>query len=95
MTKPREKINPRELMEKALRLIAEELVELKQASAMGKLDPDNTTALIRYSDALLKYVKDGIGQEEEEKKTVAKMSNEELIEAAKKLTEKNKKSDVI
>lgn len=78
-------------MEKALQLIAEELLELKDASAMGKLDADNTTALIRYSDALLKYVKDGIGQEEEEKKAVAKMTNEELIAAAAKLAEKDKK----
>lgn len=78
-------------MEKALRLIKEELEELKDASAMGKLDPDNTTALIRYSDALLKYVKDGIGQEEEEKKTAAKMTNEELLKAAAELAIKAKK----
>lgn len=91
MSRPKPKINPRDLMEKALRLIAEELNELKDASDMGKLDADNTTALIRYSDALLKYVKDGIGQEEEEKKAVAKMTNEELIAAASKLAEKDKK----
>lgn len=83
------KINPRDLMERALRLIKNELSYLKKASEEGKLDPDQTTALIRYSDALLKYVKDGIGQEEEEKKTAAKMSNEELLEAAKKLAKKD------
>jgi len=91
MSRPRPKINPRDLMEKALQLIAEELAELKDASAMGKLDTDNTTALIRYSDALLKYVKDGIGQEEEEKKTVSKMTDEELLKAAADLAAKAKK----
>jgi hypothetical protein len=90
MSRPRPKINPRDLMEKALQLIAEELNELKDASNMGKLDSDNTTALIRYSDALLKYVKDGIGQEEEEKKTVAKMTDEELLKAAADLAAKTK-----
>lgn len=90
MSKPK-KVDPRALMETALQLIREELEELKDASNMGKLDPDNTTALIRYADALLRYVKDGIGQEEEEKATAKKMSNEELLEAAKKLAEKDKK----
>ncbi len=85
MTTPRKKINPRDLMERSLQLIKNELLYLKKASELGKLEPDDTTALIRYSDALLKYVKDGIGQEEEEKRTAAKMTNEELVEAAKKL----------
>lgn len=89
MTTPRKKINPRDLMERSLQLIKNELLYLKKASEAGKLEPDDTTALIRYSDALLKYVKDGIGQEEEEKKTAAKMSNEELLEAAKKLAKKD------
>lgn len=79
-------------MEKALQLIQNEIQCLKEASAEGKLDEKNTTALIRYSDALLKYVKDGIGQEEEEKKTASKMSNEDLIAAAKKLAEKEQKT---
>lgn len=78
-------------METALQLIYEELEELKMASNEGKLDADNTTALIRYADSLLKYVKDGIGQEEEEKQAAKKMTNEELLEAAKKLAEKDKK----
>lgn len=92
MSRPRPKINPRDLMEKALQLIEEELYELKDASSEGKLSPENATALVRYSDALLKYVKDGIGQEEEEKKAVSKMSNEELLAAAARLAEKDKKS---
>lgn len=92
MSRPKPKINPRDLMEKALQLIQNEIAFLKAASKEGKLDEKNTTALIRYSDALLKYVKDGIGQEEEEKQTAAKMSSAELVEAAKKLAEKDKKS---
>lgn len=92
MTTPRKKINPRNLMEKALQLIQNEIRYLQTESKLGKLDEKNTTALIRYSDALLKYVKDGIGQEEEEKKTAAKMTDEELLAAANKLAEKNKKS---
>jgi len=79
-------------MEKALQLIEEELYELKDASAEGKLSPENATALVRYSDALLKYVKDGIGQEEEEKKLAAKMTDEELLKAASELAAKNKKA---
>lgn len=79
-------------MERALQLIDDELTELRDASKMGKLDPDNTTALIRYSDALLKYVKDGIEQQEEEKKNLSKMSDEELAKLATDLAEKAKKS---
>lgn len=75
-------------MEKALQLIQGEIGCLKEAAKLGKLDEKNTTALIRYSDALLKYVKDGIGQEEEETKQAKKVSTEDLIAAAKKLAEK-------
>ena len=89
MTTPRKKINPRDLMEKALQLIQNEIQCLKESSKEGKLDEKNTTALIRYSDALLKYVKDGIGQEEEEKKAASKMTNEELLAAATKLAKKD------
>lgn len=91
MSRPRPKINPRDLMERALQLIENELAYLKTASKEGKLEEKNTTALIRYSDALLKYVKDGIGQEEEEKKTAAKMTDEELLKAAADLAAKAKK----
>ena len=88
MSRPRPKIDPRALLEKALQLIEEELYELKDASDMGKLDPNNTTALIRYSEALLKFVKDDIVQEEEDRKKAAKMSNEELAELAAKMAAK-------
>jgi hypothetical protein len=91
MSRPRPKINPRDLMERALQLIENELDEIKAASANGKLDPDHTTALVRYSDSLLKYVKDGIEQEEEEKKKLSKMSDEELTQLATDLAAKAKK----
>jgi hypothetical protein len=92
MSKPRPKINPRDLLEKALQLIEEELAELKDASMLGKLDPDNTTALIRYSDALLKYLKDDIVQVEEEKKKLSKMTDQELAQLAVDLANKGKKT---
>lgn len=92
MSKPRPKIDPRDLLEKAMQLIEEELFELKDASKMGKLDPNNTTALIRYSEALLKFVKDDISLQEEEKKKLAKMSDEELAQLATNLVTKAKKS---
>ena len=91
MSKPRPPINPRELMEKALQLIEGEIKHLKDASKLGKLDPENTTALIRYSDAIVKYVKDGLKIKEEEEKTVSKMSTEELAELAAKAAAKAKK----
>lgn len=92
MSRPRQKIDPRELMERALQLIEGELDFIKEAAKTGKLDSDNTTALVRYSDSLLKYVKDGITQEEDEKKKLSKMTTEELAELAKDLAEKAKKS---
>ena len=92
MSRPRPKIDPRELMEQALQLIENELEQIKEASKAGKLDPDNTTALVRYSDSLLKYVKDGIEQAEDEKKKLSKMTDEELAQLARDLSEKAKKS---
>lgn len=92
MSRPRPKIDPRELMEQALQLIENELDQIKTASALGKLDPDNTTALVRYSDSLLKYVKDGIEQADNEKKKLSKMSDEELAQLAADLAAKAKKA---
>lgn len=92
MSRPRSKIDPRELMERTLQLIENELDHIKEASKAGKLDPENTTALVRYSDALLKYVKDGVVQEEEEKRKLSKMSTEELAQLAADLAAKAKKT---
>ena len=92
MSRPRPKINPRDLMERALQLIENELDQIKEASKAGKLDPDNTTALVRYSDSLLKYVKDGIEQDEEEKRKLSKLSDEELAQLAADLAAKAKKT---
>lgn len=90
MTK-RKKIDPRELMEQALQLISGELDNIQAAAKEGKLDPDNTTALVRYSDSLLKYVKDGIKQEDDEKRALGKMSTDELAQLAADLAAKAKK----
>jgi ribosomal protein L29 len=91
MATPPKKIDPRDLMETALRIIKEELAELKEASLAGKLDPDNTMALIRYSDALVRYVKDGLKQREDEQSDVKKLSTEELVKEAAELAQKAKK----
>lgn len=87
----RKKIDPRELMEQALQLISAELDQIQESSKQGKLDPDNTTALVRYSDSLLKYVKDGIKQDEDEKRALSKMPTEELARLAAELATKAKK----
>ena len=92
MSRPRPKIDPRELMEQALQLIENELDQIKEQSKLGKLDPDYTTALVRYSDSLLKYVKDGIEQADNEKKKLSKMSDEELAQLAADLAAKAKKT---
>jgi len=88
MSRPKPKVDPRDLMETVLQLMKEELEELKDASREGKLDSDNTTALIRYGDAIVKYVKEGIKQQEEEKDKLTKMSNEELAKLASDLASK-------
>lgn len=88
---PKKKIDPRDLMERALELIKEELKELKDASMLGKLDEKNTMALVRYSDALVRYVKEGIKQKEEEQETAAKISTEDLTKMAADLVAKAKK----
>lgn len=92
MSRPKPKIDPRELMEQALQLISAELDQIQESSKAGKLDPDNTTALVRYSDSLLKYVKDGIVQEEEEKRRLGKMSTAELAALAEEFAAKAKKA---
>ena len=92
MSRPKQKIDPRDLMETALQLIKEELEELNDPSAEGKLDSENTAALIRYSDALVKYVKDGIKRQEEEKEQLAKMSNEELGKIAAEMASRGTKT---
>ena len=92
MSRPKPKIDPRELMEQALQLISAELDQIQTASKAGKLDPDNTTALVRYSDSLLKYVKDGVVQEEDEKRRLSKMSTAELAALAEEFANKAKKA---
>lgn len=91
MSRPKPKIDPRELMEQALQLISGELDQIQEFAKAGKLDPDNTAALVKYSDSLLKYVKDGIAKDDEDKRKLAKMSTAEIAALASELTDKAKK----
>lgn len=92
MSRPRPKIDPRDLMERSLQLIENELDFIKEKSKEGKLDAEYTASLVKYSDAVLKYVKDGIVQEEEEKKKLSKMTTEELAALAEEMAKKAKKA---
>ena len=92
MSRPKPKIDPRELMEQALQLISGELDQIEAVAKAGKLDPDNTAALVKYSDSLLKYVKDGIAKDDEDKRKLSKMTTEEIAALAADLANKAKKA---
>lgn len=77
------KQNPRELLNDVLRLIAKDVEEIETLSAAGKLEGEVAATLVRYSDALLKIVKDSDGQEDAERQKLSNMSPEELKAKAK------------
>lgn len=85
------KPDPRELLNDVLVLIANDVIEIEKLSAAGKLDSDVSSCLVRYSDALLKIVKDVDTQKEAEKNKLANMSSQELAERAKHFMDKMKK----
>ncbi len=78
------KPDPRELLNDVLVLIAKDVVEIEKLAEAGKLDSDVSSCLVRYSDALLKIVKDVDTQKEAEKNKLATMSPQELRERAER-----------
>lgn len=82
------KVNARELLNDVLVLIAKDIEEIEKLSDAGKLDSDASSCLTRYSDALLKIVKDADNQADAERQKLANMSNEELKSIARKFVEK-------
>jgi len=83
------KQNPRELMESVLELIAKDIAHIEKLSP-EKLSGEVSSCLVRYSDALLKIVKDHDTQRDEEKGKLSKMTNAELAKAAEELIKKSR-----
>lgn len=83
MARPKPPEDPRELMNQALRLISRELDFLETVGESRKLESDEALSLVRYSDSLLKFVKDEEKQESDVKRKLSKMTTAELaLEAA-------------
>lgn len=82
------KQNPRELLEQVLNLMSKDIDEIEKMS--GKLDGEVSASLVRYSDALLKIVKDADNQKEVEREKLSTMSTEELARKAKEYLERKK-----
>ena len=76
------KQNPRELLNDVLNLISKDIDEIKKQSDSGKLESEVSATLVRYSDALLKIVKDSDAQEDAERSRLSSLSNAELKEKA-------------
>jgi hypothetical protein len=85
------KHDPRELLEDVLALIAGDVAEIEKLSGSGKFDSEVSSCLVKYSDALLKIVKDTDGQKEAERNKLANMSPQELKERAQHYLDKMKK----
>lgn len=83
------KQNPRELMSAVLELIAKDIEQIEKVSN-EKLSGEVSSCLVRYSDALLKIVKDHDSQKEDEQAKANRLSNEELLKAAEALVKKSK-----
>lgn len=87
MSRPKPPEDPRELMNQALRLISKDLDYIEEAGSARKLEADEALCLVRYSDALLKFVKDEEEQEVAEKRKLSKMSTAELAAKAEELAQ--------
>lgn len=82
------KRDPRELTEAVLALIAKDIDRIESLSPEELAK--ESASLVRYSDALLKHVKDYDTQREDEKAKLGKMSNAELLKAAEELAKKSR-----
>lgn len=85
------KINPRDLLNDVLKLISKDVEEIEKLAAGGKLEGEVASTLVKYSDALLKIVKDKDSRDDDEKRKLASMSTEELMKLAQEFTERLKK----
>lgn len=80
--------NPKLLLDHVVNLIARDIKALYALSEKGKLSSDNALDLVRYSGALLNISKDMSSDEDEFKKSLDKLSLEELLEKSKELEKK-------
>jgi hypothetical protein len=85
MSRPKRPEDPRELMAQALRLISRDLDYIEELGKSAKLGPNEAACLVRYSDSLLKYLRDEEEQEADEKRRLSKMSTAELAAKAEEL----------
>lgn len=85
------KQNPRELLNQVLSLISHDIDEIEKQANNGKLEGEVAATLVRYSDALLKIVKDNDAQADAERDRLANMSTDELARKANQYLEKLKK----
>lgn len=76
----------RTLLNDVVQIIARDIEEIEKNE--GEVDADMAQRLVKYTDALLKVVKEEEDRLEDERAEVAKMSNEELAALAAKLSEK-------
>ena len=83
--RPKNPEDPRQLLDKTLRLIARDLFHIDLLGNAGKLDPAVSRCLIQYNDALLKYVKTEEQETAEEKQRLAKLTLPELAQKAEEL----------
>ena len=85
------KQKPRDLLNRVLKLISNDIKEIEKLSLVGKLEGDISTTLVKYSDALIKMIKDSDVQEKVENKTVSDMGTDELTEKVEQYMSRLKK----
>ncbi len=81
---PENQRNPRDLLDEVIGLIESDLSHIKKSSKSRALEPDEALTLSRYSKALLDIVKDIDESGEKKKKSLAKLSDQDLAELAEK-----------
>lgn len=79
------------MLNSVLKLINKDVKEIERLSYKGKLPRGEAITLVKYSEALLKIVKDIDNQEASEQQRMANMTDEELAEKAKQYMDKVKK----
>lgn len=70
--------DPRILLDDIIYLIKKDIDHIRGMVELGKLDKDSSQDLARYSSAIMSIVKDSSNQEEIERKSVSKLTTEEL-----------------
>lgn len=77
-----ETTNPRELLERLLKVIQSDIAHIEDDSKSGKLEHQVTLDVTRYTGALLDIVKALDGADRDERRRLSELSNEELVALA-------------